>query len=88
MSALPLLQLMSRKGCCLCEDAEAAARQLEARGACHLEVVDVDRDLELALRYGADVPVLLVDGEEKMKHHIGAGELAALLSTGEVRQDV
>lgn len=83
MSALPFLQLMSRKGCCLCEDAEAAARQQEEKGACRLEVVDVDRDLALAAKYGADVPVLLLDGEEKLKHHIGAGELAGLLSTGE-----
>jgi len=75
---------MSRKGCCLCEDAEVAARQFEQRGLCRLEVIDVDHDLALAARYGADVPVLLVDDEEKLKHHIGTNELAELLSTREV----
>lgn len=79
MSGVPHLLLMSRKGCCLCEDAEAAAALLVAEGLCRLDVVDVDSDLQLAARFGADVPVLLLDGEEKMKHYVTADALKALL---------
>jgi len=71
---------MSRKGCCLCEDAEAAALQMQHRGLCSLEIVDVDSELELAARYGADVPVVLIDGVEKLKHVIRAEQLEALLT--------
>lgn len=70
---------MSRKACCLCEDAEAAALQVAAKGLCSLEVVDVDAELELAARYGADVPVLLVDGAVKMKHFIRQAALEEML---------
>jgi len=70
---------MSRKGCCLCEDAEAAALQMVEKGLCTLTIEDVDRDLGLAARYGVDVPVLLLDGSEIMKHEIRAEPLEALL---------
>jgi len=72
---------MSRKGCCLCEDAEAAALQAQEKGLCRIEVIDVDTDLELAARYGMDVPVLLVDGVEMLKHEIRPEQLEALLTT-------
>lgn len=79
MSELPVVELMSRKGCCLCEDAEVVVRQLEGEALCRVRITDVDHELALAARYGADVPVLLIDGVERMKHRIGVDELRALL---------
>lgn len=52
------LRLVTRAGCHLCEDAEAA---LEAFGAA-FELTDVDEDAELARLYDFRVPVLL-DGD-------------------------
>ena len=66
---------MSRRGCCLCEDAEQVARLVADKGLCKLEVIDVDRELELAARFGADVPVLLIEGAVSMKHRIDQAEL-------------
>jgi len=66
---------MSRRGCCLCEDAEQIARLVAAKGLCQLEVIDVDMELELAARFGADVPVLLIEGAVSMKHCIDQAEL-------------
>lgn len=71
---------MSRKGCCLCKDAEVAARFVAEKGLCRLEVIDVDRELELAARFGADVPVLLIEGVVSMKHRIGRTELEERLN--------
>ena len=76
---LPQVQVMSRKGCCLCEDAEVVARVIAEKGLCRLEVVDVDRELELAARFGADVPVVLIEGVVNMKHRINQAELEARL---------
>lgn len=73
---------MSRRACCLCENAEAALFQAVEKGLCPsemIEVIDVDRELELAARYGADVPVLLIDGVVKMKHVINQPELEEAL---------
>ncbi|MDX8404315.1 MAG: glutaredoxin family protein [Mariprofundaceae bacterium] len=73
---------MSRKACCLCEDAEAALFRAVEKGLCPfemVEVVDVDHELELAARYGADVPVLLIDGVVKMKHVINQTDLEETL---------
>lgn len=78
--ALPELQLMSRRACCLCDDARTVAEALAARGLCRLEVVDVDQDIELARLYGMDVPVLLINGEARFKHRIGFEELESALN--------
>ncbi len=77
---LPQVQVMSRRGCCLCEDAEKVARLVAAKGLCRLEVVDVDMELELAARFGADVPVLLIEGAVSMKHRIVQKELEESLN--------
>jgi len=78
--ALPELRLMSRKACCLCEDAYRVAEGLAARGLCRLEVIDVDHDIELARLYGMDVPVLLINGEVRFKHRVTADELEPALN--------
>ena len=78
--SLPQVQVMSRKGCCLCEDAEVVTRLVAEKGLCTLEVIDVDRELELAARFGADVPVLLIEGAVSMKHRISQTELEERLN--------
>jgi len=70
---------MSRKACCLCEDAEAAVLQAVEKGLCSLKVTDVDQQFELAVAYGADVPVVLIDGIVKMKHVVDQTELEGIL---------
>ncbi len=75
---------MSRRACCLCDDARTVAEALAARNLCRLQVVDVDQEIELARRYGMDVPVLLINGEVRFKHRVTADELeAALTASGE-----
>ena len=75
----PLLQLMSRKACCLCDEALAEISKLVEQGLCELEVIDVDQDIRLAALYGMDVPVLLQGGRVLMKHHVDQKELIAQL---------
>lgn len=75
----PHFQLLSRNGCCLCEDAKAAVDTLAGRGQCTWDLVDVDRDKALLVRYGLDVPVLLADGEVVGRHHISIESLEGFL---------
>jgi len=70
---------MSRRQCCLCDDAkDVVALQAEA-GRCTWEVVDVDQDKGLLVKYGMDVPVVLIDGRQAFKHQLSAAELQSEL---------
>jgi len=55
---LPVLLLLTRKGCCLCEGLEQKLRALDLPLA--LEMIDVDGDPALQARFGLEVPVLQV----------------------------
>jgi len=81
---LPLLQMMTRKGCCLCDDAYIAADLAQRNGLCQFEAVDIDKDADLLKEYGNDVPVLLVNGVECMRHFVEYPALVKALK-GEVK---
>jgi glutaredoxin len=55
----------SRTGCHLCDDAVQLLVERKRRYLFTLEVVDVDRDPEVAARYGNRVPVVAIDGRER-----------------------
>jgi len=78
--SLPHIQLMTRRNCCLCDDAKVVLEASAADGICSWEAVDVDRDKALLVRFGLDVPVLLLDGKVIFKHRVTQGSLNSLLS--------
>ena len=80
MIAVPALQLMSRKACCLCKDAEVMLATFVAQERCTLEVLDVDQDMTLAALYGMDVPVFLVQKEVRCMHRIEEQDIEVLLA--------
>ena len=65
--------LYTRTGCHLCEEAEQPAAGFR------LELVDIDRDPELARRYGVRVPVVAVDGEDLFEYEVPLDLLRARL---------
>jgi glutaredoxin len=70
----------TRVGCHLCEEAERVVRGEQAAGGFELELVDVDRDPELARRYGVRVPVVTVDGQELFEYEVPVDLLRAHLA--------
>jgi len=78
--SLPHIQLMTRRQCCLCDDAKTVLEAVATDGLCSWEAVDVDRDKSLLVRFGLDVPVLLLDGKVLFKHRVTASELQASLT--------
>jgi len=69
--------LFERTGCHLCED---AARVLdETIGPAGYERVDIDPVDELVVRYGFRVPVIAVDGVDRLEAPIDQDELRRLL---------
>jgi len=77
---LPHIQLLSRRNCCLCDDAKTVLEMTAEQGLCSWETVDVDRDKALLVRYGLDVPVLLIDGDVLFRHRVSADALHATLA--------
>jgi hypothetical protein len=57
------VQVLSRDGCHLCEEALLVVADVCADVGESFEVVDVDGDAGLRERHGDEVPVVLVDGE-------------------------
>jgi glutaredoxin len=69
----------TRVGCHLCEEAERVLRQEQVATPFRLELVDIDRDPELARRYGVRVPVVAVDGEDLFEYEVPVDLLRARL---------
>ncbi len=71
----PILTLLSRSGCRLCEEAERVIMQVQSEIPFTYEKVDVAADVELDRRYGLEVPVVLMEGRKIFKHRVDAGRL-------------
>ncbi len=70
------LVLYERAGCHLCED--AAALLDSELGADGYARIDIDADDDLIVRYGFRVPVVSLDGAERLEAPIDPGSLRAL----------
>ena len=73
--------LYTRVGCHLCQEAERVLAQERVVTPFRLELVDVDRDPDLARRYGVRVPVVAVDGVELFEYEVPVDLLRARLGT-------
>lgn len=70
----------SRRGCHLCEELLTSVEPL-CRGRAELIVRDVDTDPTWVDAYGADVPILLVDGVEVCRHRLDVPAFSAALGS-------
>jgi hypothetical protein len=68
------LVIYTRRDCSLCERMEAGARRVAGAQA-RIVMIDIDDDPALVSRYGADIPVLCMDGEVVCKHFLDSGRL-------------
>ena len=71
------LVLYERAGCHLCDEARVLLDRVAGPGS--YARVDVDADDDLVLRYGFRVPVLALDGVDRLDAPITAPDLRALL---------
>ncbi len=65
----PALTLYSRAGCHLCEEMRQQLEALQQQHDFLLNVVDIDADSYLHLRYGDRVPVLVAAEEQEICHY-------------------
>lgn len=74
------LTVYGRTYCHLCDDMVAGLREMQARFAFELAIVDVDRDPALEARYGELVPVLVAGGGELCHYHLDTAKVNDYLS--------
>jgi CBS domain-containing protein len=77
IAAMPRPTLYVREGCHLCEEAGVLLDDMLGKDG--WDAVDIGTDDGLLLRYAHRIPVLVVDGEERLELIITAPDLAAAL---------
>lgn|GEM_PF-212199 len=75
----PRVELLTREGCHLCEEAQGVLVSALGPAGQGFRIVDVDADPSLAARYGDEVPVVLIDGIKRFKGRIEPARLRRLL---------
>jgi glutaredoxin len=73
----PVVTVYTRKGCHLCDEAEAVVRRVARRA--EVRLLDVDEDPALTERYTVRVPVVEVDGVEVAEFEVEPTRLRAAL---------
>lgn len=76
---MPRVTLLSKPDCHLCDRAKAVLIRAQARTRFALDEVDIAHDAALLARYGNDIPVILLDGQEIARHFVRERQLLALL---------
>ena len=74
------LILYVRQDCHLCAEMRSELTALETRLAVTFELVDIDSDPKLVVRYGHKVPVLVGGDEEICHYFLDEPQLAEYLS--------
>ena len=69
------IEIYSRPGCHLCDEAKAVIEPLTQRYALQLTVTNVDSNPELRAAYGTEIPVVLINGAEAFRHRVDAETL-------------
>lgn len=73
---MPRVTIYTRRGCHLCEEAEA----LVIRHGLRPKLVDIDADPALRERYNECVPVVEIDGKERFRGRVNEVLLKRLLA--------
>jgi glutaredoxin len=74
MSTKPHVVFYTKPGCHLCEDARREIRNSGCADEFTYEEIDILSDPELQRRYGAEIPVVLIDGAHAFKYQLTASD--------------
>ena len=72
------LILYERDGCHLCEETRVLLDEM--LGADRYQRLDIDADDDLVVRYGFRIPVITLDGADRLEAPIAAPDLRELLA--------
>jgi glutaredoxin len=81
----PVIVLYAKAGCHLCDDARTHLEDLAAEFHLAFDEVDIRRDPAIFERYRYRIPVITVDGVERLEGHIEGDEIRALAEELQLR---
>jgi glutaredoxin len=64
------IEIMTKKGCSLCDDAKEIIEQVIAGIPAELKMTDIESNPELFERYQEKIPVVLINGEESFVYKV------------------
>ena len=76
---MPKITLYGKAGCCLCDDARLALDDVARSHEFELTEVDISVDPVLMRRYGERIPVIAIDGHDRLELRVASAELRDLL---------
>lgn len=79
---VPLVTVLSRPACHLCDEAKALLRQLQAVYRFTLCEVDITEHPELERQYGEEVPVVFINGRKAFKYRVDPQQFVRRLQRG------
>ena len=82
MTAAARVLVYTRPGCHLCDEAREHLEDLAADHVFELDEMDIRRDDQLFERYRYRIPVIVVDGVERLEGRISAEDVRSLLRLG------
>ena len=81
MAPSPRVELLTRDGCHLCEEAKAVLEEELGPAGPLWRETNIDSVAALAERYGHEVPVVMVDGIRRFKVRVDRERLSQILAS-------
>ena len=75
------IEIYSRPGCHLCDDAKAVIEQFRSVYPLELCTINVEDKTELESLYGSEIPVVFINGRETFRHRVDRSALERKLKT-------
>jgi riboflavin kinase/FMN adenylyltransferase len=69
------IDIYSRPGCHLCDDAKEIIERVQARFPFSLRVINIETDPALEKAYGEQIPVVFINSNKAFKYHVDENEL-------------
>lgn len=69
------IEIYSRPGCHLCDEAKAVIERVRRRYPFSMRTIDIERDPELEREYGEQIPVIFINGNRAFQFHVDEQEL-------------
>jgi glutaredoxin len=69
------IDIYSRPGCHLCDEAKEAIERVRQRHSFELRVINIEGDPALETAYGTEIPVVFINGSKAFKYRVDEREL-------------
>jgi glutaredoxin len=69
------VDIYSRPGCHLCDEAKEVIDRVRKRHGFTLRVINIENDPALEAAYGTEIPVVFINGSKAFKYHVDEREM-------------